>query len=141
VSILLLSMTLGNGEKENLLLWIKVCSQFSLPSLFPRTISSLKNFSYFISVYFINFIYFAAPAEQNQQVFRSLLALDCLCRALGVLMRESQSLSRIPVNVLSEWTTEAGTKACLSLGQLQRCAVVCVISFYFFLLTVVILGR
>ncbi len=53
-------------------------------------------------------------------MFRALLALDCLCRALGVLMRESQSLSRIPVNVLSEWTTDAGTKACLSLGQLQR---------------------
>lgn len=70
-----------------------------------------------LGVHKVNFI--LAP-EQNQQVFRSLLALDCLCRALGVLMRESQTLSRIPVNVLSEWTTDAGTKACISLGQLQR---------------------
>lgn len=59
-------------------------------------------------------------AEKDQQVFRALLALDCLCRALGVLMRESQTLSRNPGNVLGEWATDAGTKACLSLGQLQR---------------------
>lgn len=71
-------------------------------------------------IYFLSAMLTFVAADANKAILQSLLSLDCLTRVLGVLTRESSSISRIPANIFSEWTTEAGANVCLSLGQLQR---------------------